>query len=41
MPITEGLAISATRYEGLIENIRGLESEDIAWEALMLMTIPL
>jgi 2-methylcitrate dehydratase PrpD len=40
-PITEGIAISPTRYEGLIECIRGLEQEDIAWEPLMLLTIPL
>ena len=39
-PVAAGLAITPERYEGLIDAIRSLETEDVAWEPLILLTIP-
>jgi 2-methylcitrate dehydratase PrpD len=39
-PITPGLAISPERYEGLVEACRDLEQAEIAWEPLIMLTIP-
>ena len=39
-PIATGLAISAERFEGLIDACRTLEQEEVASEALVLLTIP-
>ncbi len=39
-PVADGLAITPERYEGLIDAIRSLETEDVAWEPLIMLTIP-
>jgi hypothetical protein len=39
-PIAQGLAITAERFEGLIDACRKLELQETAWEPLILLTIP-
>jgi 2-methylcitrate dehydratase PrpD len=39
-PIASGIAISAERFDGLIDACRTLEQQEIAWEPLILLTIP-
>jgi 2-methylcitrate dehydratase PrpD len=39
-PISSGLAVTAERFEGLIEACRSLEQAETAWEPLILLTIP-
>jgi 2-methylcitrate dehydratase PrpD len=39
-PISSGLAITPERFEGLIDACRTLEQQEIAWEPLIMLTIP-